>query len=209
MKCHSLLFKDSSVIRWSLISTYYTHVNNSTECKIGNQPVILAEFQTGIMLCSHILKQYYSTKGLCTIWISSSLWDLLLVLGFIIDLLLLLDKTSCPFNSFFSCTEWTGDGYTIFCSHVKVGSIVAIALWLWFAGQKPQSVSQATAEAEGITAVEIGLAAEVASRFAICIFVAVDEHTDHMYEALGMLALALNFHLSILLSTLGNFLPRQ
>ena len=145
------------------------------------------------MLCSHILKQYYSTKGLCTIWMLSSLWDLLLVLGFIIDLLLLLDKTSCRFNSFFSCTEWTGDGYTTFCSHVEVTFIVTIALWLWFGGQKPQSVSQATAAAEGITAVEIGLAAEVASRFGICIFVAVDEHTDCMYEALGMLAVTVNF----------------
>lgn len=65
------------------------------------------------------------------------------------------------------------------------------------------------AAAEGITAEEIGLAAEVASRFAICIFVAVGEHTDSMYEAQGMLAVAVNFHIFILLSTLGSFLPRQ
>lgn len=37
----------------------------------------------------------------CTLWMSMSLWDLLLVLGFMIYLLLLLDKISCLFNSFF------------------------------------------------------------------------------------------------------------
>lgn len=54
-------------------------------------------------------------------------------------------------------------------------------------------MSQAITAAEGITAVEIGLAAEVASRFAICIFVTVGEHTDRMYEALGKLAVAVTF----------------
>jgi len=70
-------------------------------------------------------------------------------------------------------------------------------------------VTQATAVAEGIAAIEIGQTVEVASRFAICIFVAAAEHTDHIYEALGMLAMAVNFHIFILLRTLGSFVPRQ
>lgn len=69
----------------------------------------------------------------------------------------------------FSGTEWTGGGYTIFCS-LQVILTILIALWLWFGGQNPQSVPQETT-AEVITAVEIGMAAEVASKFILCIFV--------------------------------------
>lgn len=86
---------------------------------------------------------------------------------------------------------------------------MVIALWLWLGVQRPQSVSQPTEAAEDITAVERRPAAEVACRFTICIFADVDEHTHRMYEALGMLAVAADFHIFILLSTLGSFVPRK